>query len=185
MVPPPNAYTVSCVPWISFEHFAVHNYDNKAYYFPSVEAGKFYEEEGRLLLPLSMTCHHATTDGYHVSLFLEQDGLFIFDVKSREMFRQMAGQSSVYEDEDCYCTWQYGFDGRSGLGEHVVDLFFRQGDGSYLRRQEIHLQKAFSRKQIETVLDKCDLDLVGVYQDLSTRKATEEEGRLLFVARKR
>lgn len=72
MVPPPNAYTVSCVPWISFEHFAVHNYDNKAYYFPSVEAGKFYEEEGRLLMPLSMTCHHATTDGYHVSLFLEQ-----------------------------------------------------------------------------------------------------------------
>lgn len=120
-----------------------------------------------------------------VSLFLEQDGLFIFDVKSKEMFRQMAGQSSVYEDEDCYCTWQYGFDGRSGLGEHVVDMFFRQGDGSYLRRQEIHLQKAFSRKQIETVLDKCDLDLVGVYQDLSTRKATEEEGRLLFVARKR
>ena len=72
MVPPPNAYTVSCVPWISFEHFAVHNYDNKAYYFPSVEAGKFYEEESRLLMPLSMTCHHATTDGYHVSLFLEQ-----------------------------------------------------------------------------------------------------------------
>lgn len=72
IVPPPNAYTVSCVPWISFEHFAVHNYDNKAYYFPSVEAGKFYEEEGRLLMPLSMTCHHATTDGYHVSLFLEQ-----------------------------------------------------------------------------------------------------------------
>ena len=72
MVPPPNAYTVSCVPWISFEHFAVHNYDNKAYFFPSVEAGKFYEEEGRLLMPLSMTCHHATTDGYHVSLFLEQ-----------------------------------------------------------------------------------------------------------------
>ena len=23
-------------------------------------------------MPLSMTCHHATTDGYHVSLFLEK-----------------------------------------------------------------------------------------------------------------
>lgn len=69
--PPPNAYTVSCVPWISFSHFAVHSYENKPYYFPSVEAGKFYEENGRILMPLSITCHHATTDGYHVKGFLE------------------------------------------------------------------------------------------------------------------
>lgn len=70
--PPANAYTVSCVPWISFDHFAVHSYENKPYYFPSVEAGRFIEEGGRTLLPLSITCHHATTDGYHVHRFLEQ-----------------------------------------------------------------------------------------------------------------
>ncbi|MDD6038759.1 MAG: CatA-like O-acetyltransferase [bacterium] len=70
--PPKNAYTVSCVPWISFKHFAVHSHENKPYYFPSVEAGKFYENgEGRKLLPLSLTCHHATTDGYHVKKFLD------------------------------------------------------------------------------------------------------------------
>lgn len=70
--PPENAYTVSCVPWISFRHFAVHTHDNKDYYFPSVEAGKFYENaEGRMLLPLSLTCHHATTDGYHIKGFLD------------------------------------------------------------------------------------------------------------------
>lgn len=72
LLPPPNAYTVSCVPWISFEHFAVHSYENKPYFFPSVEAGKFVEENGRVVMPLSITCHHATTDGYHVSRFLEQ-----------------------------------------------------------------------------------------------------------------
>ena len=71
-VPPPNAYTVSCVPWISFGHFAVHSYENKPYYFPSVEAGKFYEKDGRLMMPLSLTCHHATTDGWHIHRFLEE-----------------------------------------------------------------------------------------------------------------
>ena len=71
-LPPPNAYTVSCVPWIRFRHFAVHSYENKPYYFPSVEAGKITEENGRLIMPLSLTCHHATTDGYHVNLFLER-----------------------------------------------------------------------------------------------------------------
>jgi len=68
--PPPNAYTVSTVPWISFKSFAVHSYDNKPYYFPSVEAGKIYEADDRELLPLSITCHHATTDGWHVERFL-------------------------------------------------------------------------------------------------------------------
>ena len=71
-VPPPNAYTISCVPWISFRHFAVHSYDNKSYYFPSVEAGRFYEKDGRLMMPLSLTCHHAATDGYHIHRFLEE-----------------------------------------------------------------------------------------------------------------
>ena len=69
--PPENAYTISCVPWISFTHFAVHSYENKAYYFPSVEAGKFFQQDDRILMPFSVTCHHAATDGYHVKCFLE------------------------------------------------------------------------------------------------------------------
>lgn len=72
MTPPENAYTVSCLPWVRFRHFAVHSYENKPYYFPSVEAGKFYQEEGKSYMPLSMTCHHAAADGYHVSRFLEE-----------------------------------------------------------------------------------------------------------------
>ena len=70
-VPPPNAYTVSCVPWVSFRHFAVHSYENKPYYFPSIEAGKFFQRDGKTWMPLSITCHHAATDGYHVSRFLD------------------------------------------------------------------------------------------------------------------
>ncbi|MGN0779129.1 MAG: CatA-like O-acetyltransferase [Aristaeellaceae bacterium] len=69
--PPPNAYTISCIPWVSFEHFAVHSYGLGAYYFPSLEAGRFITEGERILMPLSMTCHHATTDGWHVHGFLE------------------------------------------------------------------------------------------------------------------
>ena len=70
-LPPLNAYTVSCVPWIPFQHFAVHSYERKAYYFPSVEAGKFYWRGEKLVMPLSITCHHAATDGWHISRFLK------------------------------------------------------------------------------------------------------------------
>ena len=30
-----------------------------------------WEENGKVLMPLSITCHHATTDGYHISEFLK------------------------------------------------------------------------------------------------------------------
>ena len=69
-LPPPNAYTVSCLPWVSFRHFAAHSCESKAYYFPSVEAGKLYERDGKTWMPLSLTCHHAAADGYHVDRFL-------------------------------------------------------------------------------------------------------------------
>ena len=83
MTPPPNAYTVSTVPWISFKHFAVHNLDNKPYYFPSVEAGRIFENtQGRKILPLSMTCHHATTDGYHIKKFTDDLNALIIELTS-------------------------------------------------------------------------------------------------------
>ena len=79
--PPGNAYTVSCVPWISFRSFSVHSYGDKPYYFPSVEAGRYYESGDRILMPLSITCHHGATDGWHVKCFLEdfQEGADHFD----------------------------------------------------------------------------------------------------------
>lgn len=120
-----------------------------------------------------------------VHLFLEPGGVFIFDVKSSALFREMAGQSSVFEDGDCYCAWQYGFDGRSGLGEHLVDLFVPQEDGSYRRLRERHLQRAYSRETIQRLLAACGFTLAGVYQDLTARKAPGDSGRLLFVARKK
>lgn len=82
-LPPANAYTVSCVPWISFRHFAVHSCREQSYYFPSVESGKLREAGGKVCLPLSITCHHAAADGIHVARFLDDlqadmDGIAAF-----------------------------------------------------------------------------------------------------------
>ena len=71
-LPPENAYTVSCIPWVNFTHFSVHSYEYKDYFFPSVEAGKLEQTDGNRTMPLSLTCHHATTDGWHVHRFLER-----------------------------------------------------------------------------------------------------------------
>ena len=71
VAPPANAYTISCVPWVRFNHFAVHSYDKKDYFLPSVEAGRIAVVDGRELMPLSITAHHATTDGWHIDRLLQ------------------------------------------------------------------------------------------------------------------
>lgn len=72
-VPPANAYIISCIPWFTFNSFSLHNHGIKDYYVPSFEAGGFAEtSNGKIVMPLSVTVHHATTDGYHLKVFFEE-----------------------------------------------------------------------------------------------------------------
>ncbi len=71
-LPPENSYIVSCIPWIHFNSFSLHSYEKKDYFLPSIEAGKFEEKDGTTLMPLSITAHHAATDGYHLTIFIQE-----------------------------------------------------------------------------------------------------------------
>ena len=116
-----------------------------------------------------------------VSLFLEPCGLFLFDVKSVQMFRELGGTSSVQEEEDMFCTWQYGFERRTGYAQHQVDLFLKEKDG-YRRFTEWHEQRAYSMETLKKALEQAGLRLKAVYAGYTTKRAKEETGRLLFVA---
>lgn len=119
-----------------------------------------------------------------VSLFLEPGGLFLFDVKTPELFRGMDGLSSVAEGEGYFTAWQYGYDAASGLCVHAVDLFFEQG-GLYRRSTEEHVQRAWPRAVLEQTLEQCGFRLRGVFDGLTAKPAKEEKGRLFFAAQKK
>lgn len=72
-VPPANTYIISCIPWFTFNSFSLHNHGIKDYYVPSFEAGGFAETAGgKINMPLSVTVHHAVTDGYHLKVFFDE-----------------------------------------------------------------------------------------------------------------
>lgn len=71
--PPPNAYVISCIPWFTFHSFSLHNHGIRDYYVPSFEAGGFTDNSsGQCIMPLSMTVHHAVTEGYHLKMFFQK-----------------------------------------------------------------------------------------------------------------
>ncbi|HOO27724.1 MAG TPA: chloramphenicol acetyltransferase [Lachnospiraceae bacterium] len=71
-MPPQNLCMIGMLPWVSFTSYAPVPFAAGSCYFPVLQAGKFFDKEGKKMMPLSITVHHAVADGYHVSLFLEK-----------------------------------------------------------------------------------------------------------------
>ncbi|SHJ13662.1 chloramphenicol O-acetyltransferase type A [Clostridium cavendishii DSM 21758] len=64
-----NFFIVSCLPWFSYTSFNVNNEGSTPFLFPMVTWGKFFEEDDKVIIPLTIQVHHAVADGYHCSLF--------------------------------------------------------------------------------------------------------------------
>ena len=71
-MPPQNNCMIGMLPWIEFSSYTPIPYTDLNMYFPVLQAGKFFNKDGRKMMPLSITVHHAVADGYHVALFLEK-----------------------------------------------------------------------------------------------------------------
>lgn len=69
---PPNCFDMSSLPWCSFTSFDCPPTHDIVWLPPFVMVGKFFENNGKLLLPVSISVHHATCDGYHVSKFFNE-----------------------------------------------------------------------------------------------------------------
>lgn len=65
----PNFFIVSCIPWFSYTSFDVNNQSEAQFLFPMITWGKYFEQDDRVLMPLTLQVHHAAADGYHCSLF--------------------------------------------------------------------------------------------------------------------
>ncbi len=66
---PLNFFDVSCLPWVRYKHFDVHVFDEGKFLAPVVTWGKYEQENGKFMMPLTMNIHHSVADGFHLSRF--------------------------------------------------------------------------------------------------------------------
>lgn len=69
---PRNSISISSIPWVQFTGFNLNIMNDAKYLLPIVTGGKYFNQEGRTLLPISLQVHHAVCDGYHASLFINE-----------------------------------------------------------------------------------------------------------------
>ena len=63
----PNWFDASYIPWISYDSLNVELPDGHLHFPPIVNWGKYREESGRLVMPVSVRLNHAVADGYLVA----------------------------------------------------------------------------------------------------------------------
>ena len=69
---PANSFNISMVPWVEFTGFNINVFDEGKFLLPIFTMGKFFERDGKRLLPLAIQVHHAVCDGYHIGVFVEK-----------------------------------------------------------------------------------------------------------------
>lgn len=76
----PNWFDASFLPWISYDSLNIELPDGYLYFAPIVNWGCWREENGRLMMPVTVRLNHAAADGYLLSLVFRmlQDGIFAF-----------------------------------------------------------------------------------------------------------
>lgn len=61
-----DIFQFSCIPWISYTHISHTNSGKKDNATPLFDWGKYYERDGKIILPFSVQAHHSFVDGVHV-----------------------------------------------------------------------------------------------------------------------
>ncbi len=63
----PNWFDASYIPWLSYDALHVELPDGHLHFPPIVNWGKYREEGGKLLMPVSVRLNHAVADGYLIA----------------------------------------------------------------------------------------------------------------------
>ena len=62
---------ITCIPWVSFTGISHPMHLHPVDSIPRIAWGKYFKDNGKLLLPFSVQVHHALMDGVHIGRFFK------------------------------------------------------------------------------------------------------------------
>lgn len=117
-----------------------------------------------------------------VGLFMEHDGIFIFDVNTIYKHREiLANNTFVYDCDDVYCVWQNSLkdDDRVDISLDIFEL----EDEVYYRSTEEFSERAYPIDDYKKWLSDADFEVLHIYDEMSDHELNDKTQRAVFVAR--
>ena len=120
-----------------------------------------------------------------VSLFMNDGGVFIFDVNTLYKHREILGNNTfVYDTDSVYCVWQNNFNEKDSSVNISLDFFESQEDGIYERYDENFSEYFYDDDFLTKTLLKNSFKVLEKYDDFSFNPINDKTQRIVYVCRK-
>ena len=117
--------------------------------------------------------------------YLDNEGIFIFDMNTPYKYREILADNTFAEDRDeSSFIWENFFDEEEQINQYDLSLFVREEDGRYGKYEETHLQRAYEQEVVEALIKESGLELLHVYDAFSKEAPAEDSERIYFVCRR-
>lgn len=118
--------------------------------------------------------------------YLEEDGVFIFDLNTVYKYRDLLGETTIAENrEEGSFIWENYFDEESAVNEYDLTLYIREDGESYRRFEEVHYQRVYDLKTIDRLLADAGMELTAAYDAFTKEPVRDDSERIYVVARPR
>lgn len=120
-----------------------------------------------------------------VSLFLEKDRLFIFDVNTEYKHAEVLGNNTfVMDEEEVYCVWSNEYDPEMRITDIAIDFFVPSESGLYERMGEEFSERAYTPGELQKAVENAGLELLAVYEELTEENVKKDTQRAVYITRK-
>ena len=117
-----------------------------------------------------------------VALFMNPEGMFVFDVNTVYKHRMILGNNTfIYDTDEVYCVWQNSLK-ENNIISIELDMFEREGN-LYTRHTERFKERAYEIDELKEMLTNAGFETLAVYRDMTDEPLKEDSDRAVFVAR--
>ena len=122
-----------------------------------------------------------------VALFMNDNGLFIFDVNTLYKHRRVLENNAfVFDTENVFCVWQNTLLEDNETTQINLDIF--EGDEEeedvYIRYSEEFFERGYELDFLKKTLENYRFEVVGIYDDMTKEPVRRDSERAVFVCKK-
>lgn len=119
-----------------------------------------------------------------VNNYLEQDGIFIFDLNTEYKYRSILAENTIAENrEDASFIWENYYYEEEKVNEYDLTIYIRESDNRYQRFTETHYQRAYPLSKIKELLLKAGMEFIGAYEAFTREPPKKDSERIYVVAK--
>ena len=118
-----------------------------------------------------------------VNNYLDPGGLFVFDLKTEYMYKNILGENTFSRStDDATYIWENYYDPEKKINEYDLTMFIREGD-MFRKSVETHAQRAYGPDELKQAAERAGMKWLGIWDADSEDNISEDTARFLVVLR--